>query len=129
MGTPAQVRDYLRRYEDCGVDQVILSCSAGRNRHEHIMETLELFAREVMPEFAERHAEHERAKALRLEPVIEAVIARKPKEDHPPLDPDYEIPAYPRIDADQEAGGKFHRWLDEYAAKVAAGEDVSRRLA
>ena len=55
MGTPDQVRDYLRRYEDCGVDQVILSCSAGRNRHEHIMETLELFAREVMPEFAERH--------------------------------------------------------------------------
>jgi alkanesulfonate monooxygenase SsuD/methylene tetrahydromethanopterin reductase-like flavin-dependent oxidoreductase (luciferase family) len=49
-GTPEQVRACLRRYEDCGVDQVILSCAAGRNRHEHITESLELFGREVLPE-------------------------------------------------------------------------------
>ncbi len=102
MGTPEQVRDYLRRYEACGVDQVILSCAAGRNRHEHVMETLELFAREVMPEFAERDEQHQRDKAQRLAPVIEAVMARKPSGDHPPLEPDYEIPAYPRLDADQQ---------------------------
>jgi alkanesulfonate monooxygenase SsuD/methylene tetrahydromethanopterin reductase-like flavin-dependent oxidoreductase (luciferase family) len=129
IGTPDQVRDYLRRYEDCGVDEVILSCSAGRNRHEHIMETLDLFAREVMPEFAERHEARTRAKAARLEPVLAAVMARKPEGDHPPLDPDYEILAYPRRDADQQPSGKFHRWLDDYAAKVASGEDVSKRLA
>ena len=129
MGTPAQVREYLRRYEECGVDQVILSCAAGRNRHDHIMETLDLFAREVMPEFAERDERRERDKAARLEPVIEAVLARKPASDHPPLDPDYEIPAYPRLDADRQASDKFHRWLDDYAAKIAAGEDVSKRLA
>jgi alkanesulfonate monooxygenase SsuD/methylene tetrahydromethanopterin reductase-like flavin-dependent oxidoreductase (luciferase family) len=129
MGTPEQVREYLRRYEECGVDQVILSCSAGRNRHEHIMETLELFAREVMPEFAERDVQRQRAKAARLEPVIEAVINRKPASDHPPLDGDYAIPAYPRRDADRDASGKFHRWLDDYGGKVAAGEDVSKRLA
>ncbi|MGH8982507.1 MAG: LLM class flavin-dependent oxidoreductase [Acidimicrobiia bacterium] len=129
MGTPGQVRDYLRRYEDCGVDQVILSCAAGRNRHEHIMETLELFARDVMPEFAEREQERERDKAVRLEPVIADVMARKPERDHPRLDPDYEIPAYPRLDADRDASGKFHRWLDDYAAKISAGEDVSKRLA
>ena len=129
MGTPQQVREYLRRYEECGVDQIILSCTAGRNRHEHVMETLELFAREVLPEFAERDETSRRAKQQRLEPVIEAVLARKPASDHPPLDPDYEIPAYPRLDADREASGKFHRWLDDYAAKIAAGEDVSKRLA
>jgi len=129
IGTPDQVREYLRRYEDCGVDEVILSCSAGRNRHEHIMETLDLFAREVMPEFAERHEARTRAKAARLEPVLAAVMARKPEGDHPPLDPDYEILAYPRRDADQQPSGKFHRWLDDYAAKVASGEDVSKRLA
>ena len=129
MGTPAQVRDYLRRYEDCGVDQVILSCSAGRNRHEHIMESLELFGREVLPEFVERDQQLQRAKAARLGPVITTVMARKPDADHPPLDPDYEIPAYPRQDADRQAGGKFHRWLDDYTTKVAAGEDVSKRLA
>ena len=129
MGTPDQVREYLRRYEVCGVDQIILSCTAGRNRHEHVMEALELFAREVMPEFVERDARHQREKEARLAPVIDAVLARKPGSDHPPLDPDYEIPAYPRLDADREASGKFHRWLDDYAAKIAAGEDVSKRLA
>ncbi len=129
MGTPAQVREYLRRYEACGVDQVILSCTAGRNRHDHIMESLELFAREVLPEFAERDERRERDKAQRLAPVVAAVMARKPAADHPPLDPDYEIPAYPRQDADRQEGGKFHRWLDDYREKIAAGEDVSSRLA
>lgn len=95
MGTPAQIRDYLRRYEDCGVDQVILSCSAGRNRHDHVMESLELFAREVLPEFMERDERHQREKADRLAPVIATVMARKPAADHPRVDPDYEIPAYP----------------------------------
>jgi hypothetical protein len=128
-GTPEQVRAYLRRYEDCGVDQVILSCAAGRNRHEHIMETLELFGREVLPEFVERDARAQHEKAKRLAPVIATVLARKPASDHPPLDPDYEIPAYPRLDADKQASDKFHRWLDDYADRVAAGEDVSKRLA
>jgi alkanesulfonate monooxygenase SsuD/methylene tetrahydromethanopterin reductase-like flavin-dependent oxidoreductase (luciferase family) len=129
MGTPEQVRQYLRRYEDCGVDQVILSCTAGRNRHDHIMESLELFAREVLPEFAERDAQQQRAKAARLAPVIDAVMARKPASDHPSLDADYEIPAYPRVDADRQEGDRFHRWLDDYAARIAAGDDVSKRLA
>ena len=62
-GTPEQVRAYLRRYEDCGVDQVILSCAAGRNRHEHIMESLELFGRDVLPEFVERDERRQREKA------------------------------------------------------------------
>ena len=43
-----------RRYEAAGVDQVIFVSQAGKNRHEHICESLELFAKEVMPEFAER---------------------------------------------------------------------------
>jgi hypothetical protein len=93
------------------------------------MESLELFGREVLPEFIERDARRQREKHERLAPVIAAVMARKPQSDHPPLDPDYEIPAYPRVDADRQEGDKFHRWLDDYAAKIAAGEDVSKRLA
>ena len=89
--------------------------------------TSELFAREVLPEFVERDERRQREKAERLAPVIDAVMARKPATDHPPLDPDYEIPAYPRQDADRQEGGKFHRWLDDYTAKIAAGEDVSKR--
>ena len=54
VGTPDQIREYLRRYEECGVDQVIFCIQAGKNRHEHIMESLELFGSEVLPEFVER---------------------------------------------------------------------------
>jgi len=130
MGTPEQVRDYVRRYEQYGVDQLILSCTTGRNDHEHIMESLELFAAQVMPEFQDRCEAADREKEARLAPVIDKVLARKPPEDHPPLrDPDYAITALPRADADREDSEKFHKWLDEYAEKIAAGADVSKRLA
>jgi hypothetical protein len=33
----------------------VLLNQAGRNTHEHICESLELFAKEVMPEFQEAH--------------------------------------------------------------------------
>jgi alkanesulfonate monooxygenase SsuD/methylene tetrahydromethanopterin reductase-like flavin-dependent oxidoreductase (luciferase family) len=78
IGTPDQVRDLARRYERSGVDQVIFVSQAGRNRHEHICESLELFAAEVMPEFAERAEEHERDRAERMAGAIEAALARRP---------------------------------------------------
>ena len=45
IGTPDQVRAHLQGYEDAGVDQVIFVQQSGTNRHEHICELLELFAR------------------------------------------------------------------------------------
>ena len=39
----------MRRYEAAGVDQVIFVLQAGPNKHEHICESLELFAEQVMP--------------------------------------------------------------------------------
>ena len=60
---------------------------------------------------------------------IEAALARKPASDHPPLDPDYRIPAYPRQSADDDDTGKFNRWLDDYRDKIITGEDVAKRLA
>ena len=128
LGTPAQVRDYFKRYEDLGVDMLILSSAAGRNRHEHIMESYELVAKEVLPEFIERDEKLQREKARRLEPIIEKVMARKPASDHPPLDPDYVIPAYPRLAGDDDASGKFNRWLDDYREKIVRGENVAKRL-
>ena len=52
IGTPDQIRDLCRRYRKAGVDQIIFVSQAGPNRHEHICESLELFAKEVLPEFA-----------------------------------------------------------------------------
>ncbi len=49
----------------------------GRNRHEHILETLDLFARRVMPRFHEGEDARERRKAERLKPAIERALARK----------------------------------------------------
>ncbi len=54
IGTPEQVRELVRRYEEAGVDQLIFISQAGRNRHEDICESMELFAREVMGEFHDR---------------------------------------------------------------------------
>jgi alkanesulfonate monooxygenase SsuD/methylene tetrahydromethanopterin reductase-like flavin-dependent oxidoreductase (luciferase family) len=129
-GTPEQIRDYLRRYEECGVDQIIFATQTGRNRHEHVMESLELLGREVLPEFIEREPRREAEKSRRLAPVIAKALARKPAQDHPPLpSPDYEFPALPRSEADRKRSDEFHKWLDDYAQKVASGEDIRRHLA
>jgi alkanesulfonate monooxygenase SsuD/methylene tetrahydromethanopterin reductase-like flavin-dependent oxidoreductase (luciferase family) len=77
VGTPEQVRDLVRGYADAGVDQVIFVSQAGRNRHEDICESMELFARTVMPEF---HDEDERVRQARLGPIegaLEAALARR----------------------------------------------------
>ena len=71
IGTPDQIREFVRAYEDAGVDELIFVSQAGRNRHEHICESMELFAREVMPEFAERAPQREAAKRERYAETIE----------------------------------------------------------
>lgn len=77
IGTPDDMRQHLRALQDAGVDQVIVMQQAGRNKNEHIRESLELFASEVMPEFAAGREERERKKAEELAPYIEAALARK----------------------------------------------------
>ena len=81
VGTPDQIRDYLRRYEECGVDQVIFCVQAGKNRHEHIMESLELFgtrgaARVHGPRREAAARQGAAARAGRSTPVM----ARKPAD-------------------------------------------------
>jgi alkanesulfonate monooxygenase SsuD/methylene tetrahydromethanopterin reductase-like flavin-dependent oxidoreductase (luciferase family) len=77
IGTPDQIADLCRRYESVGVDQVIFVLQAGRNRHEHICESIELFGAEVVPRFAEGREEREREKAERLAPAVQAALARR----------------------------------------------------
>src|SRR6202012_3770024 len=54
--SPETIRRRLRQFEDAHVDQVILLNQAGKTSHEDICESLDLFAREVMPEFHAREA-------------------------------------------------------------------------
>jgi hypothetical protein len=94
IGTPAQIRDLCRSYADAGIDQLILVSQAGRNQHEHICESLELFAREVMPEFQEEEVDRETAKAERLAPAVAAALDRKPP---PRTAPEHVIPAAAQV--------------------------------
>jgi len=79
IGSPEQVEDLVARYEAAGVDQVIFILQAGTNRHEHICESLELFAERVMPRFAEGREEREAKKAERLAEAVGAALGRREK--------------------------------------------------
>jgi alkanesulfonate monooxygenase SsuD/methylene tetrahydromethanopterin reductase-like flavin-dependent oxidoreductase (luciferase family) len=92
IGTPDDIRQHIAAFQAAGVDQVIFLQQAGRNRHAHICESLELFAAEVMPTFKAEVAEREARKQKELAPYLAAAMARKtwmkPLEDH-------EIPIVP----------------------------------
>jgi len=89
VGTPAQLRERFRRYEEVGIDSMMFVAQGGETRHEDICASLELFAAEVMPEFLERDEKFRRDKEQRLAPVIEKVMARR--EPWPEPDPDYQV--------------------------------------
>jgi len=120
-GTPEQARQFLRRYEDAGVDQVIFVLQAGRNRHEHIMDAIEIFGREVLPEFAERDEGATEHKRRRLEPHITAALERKQRSHASQTDVgDYSIDALPKqfaaITHDAALDGLLRKFADDRAA-------------
>ena len=95
IGTPDQIRDFVRAYEDAGVDELIFVSQAGRNRHEDICESMELFAREVVPEFAERAPQREAAKRERYAETIERLQNFHSIDTEPRLE--LAVPANPSI--------------------------------
>lgn len=94
IGTPDDVREHLESFEDSGVDQVIFIQQSGKNQHEHICESMELFASEVMPAFKQRDPAKLEKKDAELAPYIEAALARKTMRE--PLE-DHEIPKVPAL--------------------------------
>jgi alkanesulfonate monooxygenase SsuD/methylene tetrahydromethanopterin reductase-like flavin-dependent oxidoreductase (luciferase family) len=111
IGTPDEMRAHLRKFSQSGVDQVAFIQQGGRNRHEHICEALELFARDVMPEFKALEAERQARKAEELAPFIEKAFARK---QWMRAMPDSEIPAIVAL------GRQISEVRDPEAAKSAA---------
>jgi len=111
IGTPDDLRGTLRVFQEAGVDQTIFIQQSGKNRHDHICESLELFAADVMPEFQEREAERERRKREELAPFVEAAMARKQRM--PPL-AEAEIPVH-------EAYGNTVALTDEDIKKMPEG--------
>lgn len=71
IGSPETIRNKLKKFETSKVDSIILLNQAGKNTHEHICESLELFAKEVMPEFHAKEPEHQAWKQRVLNREIE----------------------------------------------------------
>jgi alkanesulfonate monooxygenase SsuD/methylene tetrahydromethanopterin reductase-like flavin-dependent oxidoreductase (luciferase family) len=92
IGSPSRIREWCRRYEDAGVDQLMFLLPPVRG--ELIMESLELVGKEVIPEFHERDEGLATKKAARLEPIMERVEARR-VNIAPALDPDYSYGGVP----------------------------------
>ena len=88
IGSPETLRRKLRRFETSNIDQVILLNQAGKNSHAHICESLELFAREVMPEFHANEPAHQEwkrkvlAREIELEEIDTTPLPRAVRAEH-----------------------------------------------
>jgi alkanesulfonate monooxygenase SsuD/methylene tetrahydromethanopterin reductase-like flavin-dependent oxidoreductase (luciferase family) len=87
IGSPAKLRDRMRRYEATGVDEIMFLIAP--IKMEDHLESIERFGKEVLPEFIERDEIRVREKAKRLAPIIEAAMKRRRPD--PTVDPDYEF--------------------------------------
>jgi alkanesulfonate monooxygenase SsuD/methylene tetrahydromethanopterin reductase-like flavin-dependent oxidoreductase (luciferase family) len=119
VGTPQQITDLLDRYERAGVDIVVLAAQVGQNRHEHICESLELFATHVMPHFRERAAMWETEKLSRLDVGMARAMERR-HEIRREIAPGYTITPH------GESGPTATLRLS--GANGPAGYDISKRL-
>jgi len=66
VGSPETVRRKLREFERTNTDMMVFTQQAGRIEHAHIMESLELLAVDVLPEFRARDADHQRWRAAQI---------------------------------------------------------------
>ncbi|MFQ5933347.1 MAG: LLM class flavin-dependent oxidoreductase [Dehalococcoidia bacterium] len=106
IGDPGHISRNLEQFEEAGVDQVVFVQQAGNNLHQHICESLEIFADQVLPDFKKRHEISAQRKAEELGPHIEMAMGRIPpliKMDKiPPVD------AYPVLM--KKLGIKTEEW-------------------
>jgi alkanesulfonate monooxygenase SsuD/methylene tetrahydromethanopterin reductase-like flavin-dependent oxidoreductase (luciferase family) len=123
IGTPAQLRAHLRAFAQAGVDQVVFIQQGGRNRHEDICESLELFAREVMPEFKEGEDDRAARKREALAPHLEQAMARK--KWMPPL-ADREIPELQAYGRNISTAGDAR--AGETASRIEAMREALKRV-
>jgi hypothetical protein len=81
IGTPEKISATLREYERAGLDQIVFSIEAGNISHEEICATLELFAKEVMPEFKQREEKRSHLNESLYQSLSQEVMARKEQSD------------------------------------------------
>lgn len=77
IGTPEQVRKYLRSVSDMGLDQLILIQQFGKNNHQDICSSMNTFCEKVLPEFKAEELARQEKKKIELQPYIDKALARK----------------------------------------------------
>jgi alkanesulfonate monooxygenase SsuD/methylene tetrahydromethanopterin reductase-like flavin-dependent oxidoreductase (luciferase family) len=83
VGTPDRVRAQLKEFEDVGIDQVVCLSQAANIPHEMLCSSIELFSKEILPEFKDRDQKCARQQAERRARLSEVAMPRKPKHDAP----------------------------------------------
>ena len=74
IGTTETLRKTLLKYEEQHLDVMIFVAQCGDRKHEHIMESIETFGRDLLPEFKDRHrSTHTKWRADQLKGV-DAVV-------------------------------------------------------
>jgi hypothetical protein len=87
IGTVDHIRDFLKQYEDTGIDEAMLMVNP--YSHEATLRSIERLGKEVLPEFQERDQKFQADKAARMESAYAAAEARRRPSDAPPYDPHY----------------------------------------
>jgi hypothetical protein len=77
VGNPARLRVQLREFEQVGIDHVILISQAGSIPHETLCESIELFGKEVLPEFKERDQQNAPRKAAETARLNDLCMPRR----------------------------------------------------
>ncbi len=67
IGTANFIRDSMKKYEANHLDVMVFVAQAGNRKHEDIMESIDIFGRQVLPEFKDRHEQHRRWRAQQLQ--------------------------------------------------------------
>jgi alkanesulfonate monooxygenase SsuD/methylene tetrahydromethanopterin reductase-like flavin-dependent oxidoreductase (luciferase family) len=69
IGTPEFIKDTLRKYEAAHLDLMIFVAQCGARKHEDVMESIHRTGTKVIPEFKERHEQHQKWRAQQFEGV------------------------------------------------------------
>jgi alkanesulfonate monooxygenase SsuD/methylene tetrahydromethanopterin reductase-like flavin-dependent oxidoreductase (luciferase family) len=79
VGDPDRLRAQLREFEAVGIDQVVCLSQAGKIPHELLCESIELFGKEVLPEFKERDEKNARKQAANMQRLNDLCMPRREK--------------------------------------------------
>lgn len=86
VGTPKQLRERLRDFEQAGIDQVLCIAQAGKIPHDLLCSSIELFSKDVLSEFKDRDLAAAARQAERRVRINDKALARNPKAETPRAD-------------------------------------------